>query len=154
VDGFHPLRPDYIISPVLASILACLDEIKFSGTGKTACVLYNSEVFGRSVKEILEKRGLRVSLKDNPEQADLLVTALGEPHKIKKEMIKDGAVIVDIGITKKEHKVLGDADFEDIKDKAGYITPVPGGIGPMTIAYLFRNVWEIFQRQENNSPKK
>lgn len=148
VDGFHPLHPEYIISPVLASVLACLDNIKFVFSGKTACVLYNSEVFGTSVKEILEKKGMTVSLKDNPEKADVLVTALGEPHKIKKEMIKDGAVIIDIGITKQEEKVLGDVDFEDVKDKAGYITPVPGGIGPMTIAFLFKNVWEIFKRKE------
>jgi len=147
VDGFHPQHPEYIISPVLASILACLDKIKFSNAGKSACVLYNSEVFGQSVKDILEKRGLAVSLRDHPEIADLLITALGEPHKIKKEMIKDGAIIIDIGITKQDDKVLGDVDFEDVKDKAGYITPVPGGIGPMTIAFLFKNVWEIFQRK-------
>ncbi len=149
VDGFHPLHPEYIVSPVMASILACLEDINFSAAGKTACVLYNSEVFGKNVKDILEKKGMKVVLKDHPEQADILVTALGEPHKIKKEMIKDGAVIIDIGITKKEGKVLGDVDFEDVKDRAGFITPVPGGIGPMTIAFLFKNVWEIFKRKKD-----
>ncbi len=148
VDGFHPLHPEYIVSPVMASILACLEDIKFSPAGKTACVLYNSEVFGKNVKDILEKKGMKVVLKDGSEQADVLVTALGEPHKIKKEMIKDGAVIIDIGITKKDDQVLGDVDFEDVKDKAGFITPVPGGIGPMTIAFLFKNVWEIFSRRK------
>ena len=147
VDGFHPRHPEYIISPVLASILACLDDIKFVFAGKTACVLYNSEVFGRSVKEILEKKGMIVNLKDNPEKADVLVTALGEPHKIKKEMIKDDAVIIDIGITKKDSKVLGDADLEDVKDKAGYITPVPGGIGPMTVASLYENLMQAYNNQ-------
>lgn len=148
VDGFHPQHPDYIVSPVLAAIIACLEEIKFTSAGKSVCVLYNSEVFGLSIKERLEKQGLKVSLKNNPEKADLLVTALGEPLKIKKEMIKDGAVIIDIGITKKDDKVWGDTDYEDVKDKAGYITPVPGGIGPMTIAFLFKNVWEIFKRKK------
>ncbi len=148
VDGFHPQHPDYVMSPVLASILACLDEIKFVGEGKTACVLYNSEVFGQSVKEILEKRGLSVSMKEGSDKADLLVTALGKPHAIKKEMVKEGAVIIDIGITKQEDKVLGDVDSEDVKEVAGYITPVPGGIGPMTIAFLFKNVWEIFKRRK------
>jgi len=148
VDGFHPQHPEYLLSPVLASVIACLEEIRFSYAGKTACILYNSEVFGQSIKAVLEKKGLTVFLKDNPEQADVLVTALGEPHKIKREMVKDGAVIIDIGITKKDEKVLGDVDYEDIKNKAGYITPVPGGIGPMTIAFLFKNVWEIFKRRK------
>jgi len=145
-DGFHPAHPDYVMSPVLASILACLQNIKFKPVGKTACVLHNSEVFGLSVKKLLEDLGLKVVLKNNPEAADLLVTALGQPHAIKKEMVKEGAVIIDIGITKVDGKVLGDVDFEDVKDKAGYITPVPGGIGPMTIAFLFKNVLEISKR--------
>lgn len=148
VDGFHPAGPDYLLSPVLASILACLEEIKFDPQGKTACILYNSEVFGLSVKKLLEAQGLKVNLKSNSVQADLIITALGEPHKIKKDMIKEGAVIIDIGISKVEDKVLGDIDFEDAKDKAGFITPVPGGIGPMTVAYLFKNVWEIYKRRE------
>lgn len=148
VDGFHPLHPEYIVSPVLASVLACLEDIKFSAVGKSACVLYNSEIFGASVREALEKLGLKIVPKKESAQADLLVTALGEPHKIKKGMIKEGAVIIDIGITKKKEKVLGDVDFENVKDKAGYLTPVPGGIGPMTIAFLFKNIWEIYRKKK------
>jgi len=148
VDGFHERHPDYIMSPVLASILACLEEIKFDFKNKTACVLHNSDIFGLSVKKILEENGLRVVLKEEPEQADLLVTALGKPHFVKKEMIKDKAVIIDIGISKVDGKVLGDVDYEDVKDKAEYITPVPGGIGPMTIAYLFKNALEIFKKRK------
>jgi methylenetetrahydrofolate dehydrogenase (NADP+)/methenyltetrahydrofolate cyclohydrolase len=147
VDGFHPDHPDYLLSPVLAAVNACLDEIKFATEDKTACILYNSEIFGLSVKEILEARGMKVNLKTASAAADLVVTALGEPRKIKKEMIKDGAVIIDIGITKESDRVSGDADFEDLKEKASFITPVPGGIGPMTIAFLFKNVWEIFKRK-------
>jgi methylenetetrahydrofolate dehydrogenase (NADP+) / methenyltetrahydrofolate cyclohydrolase len=148
VDGFHPQHPEYIISPVLASVLACLDDIKFSYSGKIASIFYNSEVFGKSVKDILEKKGMKIVPRENSGQADVLITALGEPHKIKKEMIKEGAVIIDIGITKQDGKVLGDTDYEDIKDKAGYITPVPGGIGPLTIAFLFKNAWEIFRKRK------
>jgi len=147
VDGFHPDGPDYLLSPVLASILACLEEIKFDPRGKTACVLYNSEIFGLSIKKILAAQGLKVNLKIKSAEADLVVTALGEPHKIKGSMIKPGAVIIDIGISKAGDKVWGDVDFEDIKNKAGFITPVPGGIGPMTVAYLFKNTWEIYQRK-------
>ncbi len=147
VDGFHADCPSYLVSPVLASIRACLEEMKFDSQGKTACVLYNSDIFGQSVKEILEKRGLRVVAREESSQADLLVSALGRPHFVKEGMIKEDAVIIDIGITKVDGQVLGDIDLESVKDKASYITPVPGGIGPMTIAFLFKNVLEIFKRR-------
>jgi methylenetetrahydrofolate dehydrogenase (NADP+)/methenyltetrahydrofolate cyclohydrolase len=77
------------------------------------------------------------------------VPALGEPEKIKAAMVKDDAVVIDIGIAKVDGKVLGDVDFEDVKSKVSFITPVPGGIGPMTIAFLFKNVWEIYRRRYN-----
>lgn len=147
VDGFHPNHPEYLISPVLAAIKACLDEIQFVPAEKTACVLYNSEIFGQSVRDILEPMGLRILSKEFLGEADLIVTALGEPEKIKAGMIKKGAVIIDIGITKVDGKVLGDVDFKDVAEKALFITPVPGGIGPMTIAFLFKNVWEIYRRK-------
>ncbi len=147
VDGFHPDSPEYIISPVLASISACLEEIKFKTLGKTASVLYNSEIFGQSVKTLLKAKGLKVDLSGKTKTADLLITALGEPHKIKKNMIKEGAVIIDIGITTLETGVAGDLDWDDVKDKASYATPVPGGIGPMTVAFLLKNTLEIFNRR-------
>jgi len=147
-DGFHEKHPDYIMSPVLASILACLGEIKFDYKDKVACVLHNSDVFGLSVKKILESRGMKAILKEESEQADLIVSALGKPNFVKKEMIKEKAVLIDIGITKVGDKVLGDIDYEDVKNKASYITPVPGGIGPMTIAFLFKNVLEIFKAKK------
>ncbi|HZJ41131.1 MAG TPA: bifunctional 5,10-methylenetetrahydrofolate dehydrogenase/5,10-methenyltetrahydrofolate cyclohydrolase [Candidatus Saccharimonadales bacterium] len=149
VDGFHPQHPDYIISPVLASVAACLEEIKMTGTGKLACALYNSDVFGRGIEEVLVERGFKICPRQDIKKADLIVSALGEPHKIKQDMVKDGVVIIDIGISKVGDEVLGDADSEDLKDKASYITPVPGGIGPMTIAFLFKNVLEIFNRNSD-----
>ncbi len=149
VDGFHPQHPAYIVSPVLASVGACLDEIKMTGTGKIACALYNSDVFGRGIEELLIERGFKICVREEIIQADLIVSALGEPHKIKKEMVKDGVVIIDIGITKVGEDVLGDADFVDLQNKASYITPVPGGIGPMTVAFLFKNVLEIFRRNSD-----
>lgn len=145
VDGFHPQHPSYIISPVLAAVLACLEEIKFVCSGKSACIFYNSEIFGNSLKEVLINKGLTVLAPERSEEVDILISALGLPHSVKKEIIKEGAVLVDIGTTKVDDKVLGDIDFEDIKEKASYLTPVPGGIGPMTIAFLFRNVLEIFK---------
>jgi methylenetetrahydrofolate dehydrogenase (NADP+)/methenyltetrahydrofolate cyclohydrolase len=149
VDGFHPEHPDYILSPVLAAIKACLEEIKFKAEGKSACVLYNSEIFGNSVKDLLKEIGIK-KLTKKSEEADLLITALGKPHFVKKEMIKEGVVIIDIGITQVGEAVQGDVDFEDVKNKGAYITPVPGGIGPQTIAFLFKNVLTIFKKGKKN----
>lgn len=150
VDGFCPNHPDFIISPVIASVLACLDEIEFDCNGKTACVFYNSDIFGAGVKGALEDKGLEIIPFEKSDEADVLVSALGLPHSIKKEVVKEGAVIIDIGTTKVDGAVLGDVDYEDVKDKAEYITPVPGGIGPMTIAFLFQNVLEIFKKNIND----
>lgn len=149
VDGFHPQCPDYIISPVLAAVNACLDEIK--ATPKTACAFYNSPIFGLGVEALFSNRGLEVLPIEKSNEADILVTALGLPQSVKKEAIKPGAVLIDIGTTKVGEKVLGDIDFEDVSEIASYITPVPGGIGPMTIAFLFKNVWESFKRRNNHA---
>jgi len=148
VDGFHPEHPDYIESPVLASIIACLEEIKFDYKNKIACIFHNSDIFGLSVKKVLEKKGIKIISKEESDKADLIVTALGKPQFITQEMIKEGVVLIDVGITKIDNKVLGDIDFEDVENKASYITPVPGGIGPMTIAYLFKNVMAAFRARK------
>jgi methylenetetrahydrofolate dehydrogenase (NADP+)/methenyltetrahydrofolate cyclohydrolase len=147
VDGFHPEHPKYIESPVLSAVKACLEEINFSAPDKSACLMYNSEIFGQSLKDALSFLNLQVLPAEQSSQADLLITALGKPGYVKQNMIKDGAVIIDIGITKEDGRVWGDVDFEDVKDKAAFITPVPGGIGPMTIAFLFKNVWEVYRRR-------
>ncbi len=147
VDGFHPEHPDYIISPVLAAILACLDDIGFDYRGKTACIFYNSEVFGLSVKEILESRDVEILPIEKSDEADILISALGVPLSVKKEVIKEDSVLIDVGTTKVDGKVLGDIDFEDVNERAAYFSRVPGGIGPFTIAYLFKNVLEIFKRR-------
>jgi len=147
-DGFRENHPEYVVSPVIASIQACLEEVKFEAEGKKACIFYNSDVFGLSVKQLLEKKGLELLSRENSDQADLLITAMGQPGYIKDNMVKEGAVIIDIGITKVGEKVLGDVDFESVKGKAGFITPVPGGIGPMTIAFLFKNVLSIYKERK------
>jgi methylenetetrahydrofolate dehydrogenase (NADP+)/methenyltetrahydrofolate cyclohydrolase len=149
VDGFHPNHPDFILSPVLAAIKASLEEIKFVPENKSACILYNSEVFGSGVKELLQKIGVTKFLdKKNSSQADLLVTAIAKARSIKAENIKDGAIIIDISTVKVDGHVLGDLDLESVKEKASFATPVPGGIGPMTIAFLLKNVLEIFLRRK------
>ncbi len=147
VDGFRLDHPDYIVSPVILAIKASLDSLKFKGEEKTACILYNSEIFALEIKKLLRKYGLKILDKKYLKKADLLITALGKPRYIKKEMLKKNVIVIDIGITKEGNKVYGDCDFEDLNGYASYITPVPGGIGPMTIAFLFKNVLEIYNRR-------
>ncbi len=150
VDGFHPQHPNYIVSPVIAAVKACLLEAKILETDKTVSIFYHSEVFVTSLKKSLTALNYTILPTQDSAQAKVIISALGEPNKIKSTHIKEGAVLIDIGITKVENKVCGDVDFESIKDKASYLTPVPGGIGPMTIAFLFQNVWEVFIRKQTN----
>lgn len=147
VDGFRLDHPSYIVSPVISSIKASLDNINFKGEGKNACILYNSEIFAAEIKKLLKEYSLKIINEKDLKKADLLITAVGKPRFIKKDMLKKDVVVIDIGITKEASKVYGDCDFKDLKDYVSYITPVPGGIGPMTIAFLFKNVLEIFNRR-------
>lgn len=147
VDGFHPHCPDYIISPVLASVKTCLSIINNDNEDRKACVFYNSKIFGKNVEKILLDSGYRIIKSNNSKEADLIVSALGEPEILKQTQVKKGAAIIDIGITKKNNRVYGDVDAIDLKDHISYLTPVPGGIGPMTIAFLFKNILEIYKRR-------
>lgn len=147
VDGFHPLCPDYLHSPVLAAVAACLDDIKFLASGKRASLLYNSEIFGGSLRSLLDQRGMIFTNKST--EADLLISALGEAEKIKGPDIKEGAVLIDIGTSTKDGKLFGDLDWDSIAKKASFATPVPGGIGPLTIAFLFKNLYEAYKRKNN-----
>jgi methylenetetrahydrofolate dehydrogenase (NADP+) / methenyltetrahydrofolate cyclohydrolase len=149
VDGFRLNHPDYIVSPVVASIKACLDEIKFKGDKKLGCILSNSDIFAHEIKKMILDYQVKIVNKDDLRKADLVITAIGKAHYLKKEMIKKEAVVIDIGISKQDNKVLGDADPISLKEHISFLTPVPGGIGPMTIAFLFKNVLEIFCRRHN-----
>lgn len=168
-DGFLKDKPDFVLSPVIASVFRILAEIAFEPTGKKACILHNSEIFGDTVKEALIEFDLSVtavSLKDfglkNPEEqnklflkaqkaclsADLIISALGLPGFIDDTFVNDKAVIIDIGISKVDGKTKGDADFEALSKKNVWLTPVPGGVGPMTIAMLFKNVLAIYNHKK------
>ena len=162
-DGFHPLHPGHVISPVIAA--ADFIAVKYEVKGR-ACIFYRSEVFGQGLKKHLQSLGFAVDLLavgegDDPRldknlksrlsavsvQADFIVSALGIANFLDEDYCRDGAVIVDVGISKENGSVCGDVDFKSVFGKARAITPVPGGIGPMTIAFLFRNVWEIYKRR-------
>ncbi len=146
VDGFRSGHPDFVVSPVIAAVLACLDDAGFGYRGGSVCLFYNSPVFGNGLKAVLEDRGAVILPESRSDEADVLISALGQAQVVKKEVIKEGAILVDVGISKNDGHVFGDIDAVDVKEKAGFLTPVPGGIGPLTIAFLFKNVWEIFRR--------
>ncbi len=157
VDGFRAGHPDFVSSPVVGAVRACLDSIGGDFFGQKACLMYNSEAFAKEMKPALEKQGLALSLcqgLDNPAnlaalaESDIVVSALGRPRAITGEMIKKGSVLIDIGITKVEGKVYGDFDRETVEEKAAWLTPVPGGIGPLTVACLLKNVLAIFENKQ------
>lgn len=167
VDRFHPTNlekllagsdDEKIMPPLLSVILEILKSIDYDIKDKNVCVVANSDIFGRSVKKVLERWGGKVvianvndaDLAKKTAVADVLITAVGKPYFIKEEMIKVGAVIIDIGISKEGEEVCGDVDFEGVKAKAGFITPVPGGVGPMTIAMLFKGTLEIYKNRRSS----
>jgi methylenetetrahydrofolate dehydrogenase (NADP+)/methenyltetrahydrofolate cyclohydrolase len=168
VDRFHPENlkqlmagQEDILPPVCQVILEVLEDIKYDPAGKTACVIANSEIFGQTLAEILKLHGALVKivlpgdddLAEQAAKADILITAVGQPDLITAEFVKDGAVIIDIGISKEDDKIRGDVNFESIKGLAGFVTPVPGGVGPITIAAALRNTLEIFKKKKSkNSP--
>lgn len=165
VDGFHPdnlkillntCDGEAIMPPVFGACLEILKSINCEIKNKKVCVVANSDIFGKTLAKVLECRGAKVGsvkaddekLKEKTREADILITAVGKPKFIKKEMIKKDAIVVDIGITKVGKKIYGDVDFEDVKNVVGYITPVPGGVGPLTIAMAFKNTVEIWRRRK------
>jgi methylenetetrahydrofolate dehydrogenase (NADP+)/methenyltetrahydrofolate cyclohydrolase len=157
-DGFLDNHPDNVLSPVLASVKMMLDDTKIDPKNLSAGALYNSDVFGDALKKLLTDYGFKevkgITARDASEVAkisetvDVLVVAIGAPFFIKEGMIKHDAVIIDIGTTQVGDKVCGDVDFDNVKEKASYISPVPGGIGPMTIAFLFKNVLSIYKNKK------
>lgn len=156
-DGFHPEHPAYVDSPVISAVKAMFDNINIKPGNLSAYALFNSDIFGRSLLSFLQNYGFEKSiglpsssLKDSLEkikEADVIISAIGIPLFITGNMIKEGAALIDIGTNKVDNKVVGDVDFESAKDKASYISPVPGGVGPLTIAYLFKNVLEIYKNK-------
>ena len=167
VDCFHPENlkiilgscdHNHILSPVFSAVLEMLSSINCRLKDKQICLIANSDIFGKSLGKILACRGAKVkitkandkNLREETAKADILITAVGQPKFIKKEMVKKEAVIIDIGITKEGKRVCGDVDFSQVKDKASYITPVPGGVGPLTIAMLFRNTLELYKKNKSD----
>ena len=145
-----------IIAPCTATgIIDLLDEYSIDIQGKHVVVVGRSLLVGKSVSMLFEQRNATVTLCHSKtvdlramcKQADILVVAIGKPKFITEDMVKEGAVVVDVGINRLETGLVGDVDFENVKDKCSYITPVPGGVGPMTIAELLKNTITLHENE-------
>lgn len=156
VDGFNPINvgklvigEDCFISCTPFGVIKMLEEYGIEIEGKNAVVIGRSNIVGKPLAQCLLAKNATVTIchsrtkniREITNNADILVAALGKPEYVKDTMVKDGAVVIDVGINRTDDgKLVGDVDFETVSKKASYITPVPGGVGPMTIAMLMNNV--------------
>ena len=137
-------------------VLKMLQSENIELSGKNAVVLGRSNIVGKPMAMLLLKENCTVTICHSKTQnlasicknADILVAAIGKPKFVTKDMVKDGAVVVDVGINRTENGLVGDVDFDAVKDIASYISPVPGGVGPMTIAMLLENTYICACRRE------
>jgi len=162
VDGLHPLNlgkllcnKDGLVSCTPRGIMTILSELNVDLVGKNAVVVGRSVLVGKPITLLLLNAGATVTLchsktqnlKQHTKNADILIAAVGHPKLITADMVKPGAVIVDVGINRVDGKVVGDADTQAIADIAKYITPVPGGVGLTTVLSLLENVTEVASKQ-------
>jgi len=160
VDGFHPLNmgklmggEEKIVACTPRGIITLLEHYGITFEGKNVVIINHSTVIGKPLAMLFLNRNATVTichihtrnLSFHTSTADILITATGVPKLISAEMIKDGVVVVDAGIARVENKIVGDVDFEEVKKKASFITPVPGGVGPMTIATLLENTFKLYK---------
>lgn len=164
VDAFHPanvgkiMLGDYDFVPCTpAGIMEMLKYENIDIEGKTCVVIGRSNIVGKPMGMLLLHKNGTVTichsrtkdLTDVCKKADILVAAVGRPNFVTADMVKDGAVVIDVGINRVNGKLVGDVDFEAVKDKCAAITPVPGGVGPMTIAMLMQNTLTAAKKQNN-----
>lgn len=175
VDGFHPMNfgkmaldMSTFIPATPFGILELLDRYQVETQGKHTVVIGRSHIVGRPMSILMGRKGFpgnstvtlthsrTKNISQITTQADIIISALGVPGFLKAEMVKDDVVIIDVGITRvpdetkeKGYYITGDVDFENVSKKASYITPVPGGVGPMTIAMLLKNTLLARERHRN-----
>ena len=160
VDGFHPynvgllnIGEDCLMPCTPFGVMNMMADYGIEIAGKNAVVVGRSNIVGKPIAAMLLKANATVTVCHSKTKdlsgvcanADILVAAIGKAKFIKKEFVKDGAVVIDVGINRVDGKLCGDVDFEDVKDKCSYITPVPGGVGPMTITTLMQNTLKAFK---------
>ncbi len=173
VDGFHPVNVGNLVIGKKAflpctphGIIVLLQKMRIETSGKHAVVIGRSNIVGKPVSLLLARKDTNCTvtmchtgtknMAEITKQADIIVVASGHPHTLTADMVSDGAVVIDVGVnripdaTKKSgFRLIGDCDFDDIKEKASFITPVPGGVGPMTIAMLMFNTLEAAENTIN-----
>ena len=163
VDGFHPMNvgklvlgQDTFVSCTPYGIMRLFEEYNIDLCGKNVVILGRSNIVGKPLVQCCLNNNATVTIchsktkdiKEVTKNADVLVVAIGKPHFLEADMVKDGAIIIDVGINRLDTgKIVGDVDFENVSKKASYITPVPGGVGPMTIAMLMNNVIKATKEQ-------
>jgi len=162
VDGFHPINMGSIaygesdlIPCTPKGIMKLIESVPLDISGKDACVVGRSTIVGKPIAMLLTNKSATVTvthsrtknLSHYTKHADILVVAVGKAKFITKDMVKEDAVIIDVGINRIDGKLFGDVDFENVKDHCHAITPVPGGVGPMTVAMLMENTVIAYKKQ-------
>lgn len=164
VDGFHPTNMGHLwlgkprlVPCTPAGIIRLLDTYKIPIDGKNAVVIGRSSIVGKPIAQLLLERNATVTLthshthnlKDIVKNADIVVVAIGKPKFVTKDFIKEGAVVIDVGINRDENnKLVGDVDFENVKDLTSFISPVPGGVGPLTVSMLMEQTYNTYINQQ------
>ena len=165
VDGFHPLNSGYLTQNTKQGYIPCtpkgiirlIKETSLNLTGLNAVVIGRSQIVGLPIAQLLIQQNCTVTvthskttnLPDICKNADILVSAIGKPEFVTKDFIKTNAIIIDVGINRTDNGLKGDVNYEEAVELAQYITPVPGGVGPMTIAMLLENTYEAFLKQHS-----
>ncbi|MEM5556911.1 bifunctional methylenetetrahydrofolate dehydrogenase/methenyltetrahydrofolate cyclohydrolase FolD [Aliarcobacter cryaerophilus] len=155
VDGFHPYNVGRMVSNLDSflpatpfGVMRMFEEHNIELSGKDVVVIGSSDIVGKPMASLLINKKATVTvcnsrtkdLKAHTSKADIVIIAVGVPYLLKEDMVKDGAIVIDVGINRLDTgKLVGDADFEGLKNKCSFLTPVPGGVGPMTIAMLLKN---------------
>lgn len=169
VDGFHPYNVGRMVSNLDSflpatpfGVMRMFEEHNIELSGKDVVVIGSSDIVGKPMASLLINKKATVTvcnsrtkdLKSHTSKADIVIIAVGVPYLLKEDMVKDGAVVIDVGINRLDTgKLVGDADFEGLKNKCSFLTPVPGGVGPMTIAMLLKNTIKASKLRDKRESK-
>ena len=169
VDGFHPYNVGRMVSNLDSflpatpfGVMRMFEEHNIELSGKDVVVIGSSDIVGKPMASLLINKKATVTvcnsrtkdLKSHTSKADIVIIAVGVPYLLKEDMVKDGAIVIDVGINRLDTgKLVGDADFEGLKNKCSHLTPVPGGVGPMTIAMLLKNTIKAANLRDKRETK-